>query len=112
MAGRLDAVDLPSDVLLIAVYDQGPWDIVDLLSALQDVDTDAFPAFDGLYVSDDAASMVDDLLMFGRLGFTSKPDGDGQHVAITERGSVMASILLDELSEDQWRALQHAGVCR
>jgi hypothetical protein len=108
MAGRLDAVDLQSDVLLVALYDMGPYHVEDLLADLRDVDTDAFP-FDSLY--DDSDAFVDDGVMFDQLGFVTPADS-GQHVELSERGQVMASILLDELSEAQWRALQDAGVCR
>lgn len=99
VTGRLDAVDLKSDMLLIALHDaDGGVDLPDLHAHLSDVDMEPF-VFDGY---DDVPAVVEDLRMFASIGFATADD-DGVH--LTERGTHMADLLMRELDDAQADAL-------
>lgn len=110
MTGRLDQVDLATDVYLLAIHrTDGSIALTDLHEHLKNVDPTPF-AFDAL-IADQArvADFVEGLRMFEGIGLLEKT---GHEVSLTEIGERMAEHLEDALDADEDNALQAAGVMR
>lgn len=101
MTGRLDRVDLQSDLVLVFLEQAaGDPTVVGLYARLLYVDTDSF-VFDDVYADPDA--YIEDLRMFESLGFLEM---QGHNVQLTGHGSRTAAILKSELTDDQDAALR------
>lgn len=98
MTGRLDAVDLKSDLLLITLYNN-PKAPGSLFEALIDLDTETF-VFDGY---SDIETVRADVQMLALIRHVTSCDGK---LVLTDIGERMATILLDELEPDQTTVLQ------
>lgn len=98
MTGRLDQVDLPTDLTLLVIHDaldREPPGIepAELEERLRSIETDPFP-FDTVLGDHD---LGDHLGMFARIGFievTEEP-----RIILTQPGVIMAEHLLDVIDD-------------
>lgn len=103
MTGRLDAVDLSEDVLLLVLHRADrPLSLDVLRDRAEAVDTTPF-VFDAVVEHNEA--FIQALRMFEGLGFIEK---NGIKADLTERGRFMAAHLENALTSEQAAALEES----
>lgn len=106
MTGRLDQVDLDTDLILIVLYREGePLAVNDLYSQIDAVDADPF-VFDEAF-PDGFDEYIRGCRMLRKVG---QLEPVHEKVRLTDAGELMAEHLEAALDDDEGEALHHAGV--
>lgn len=108
MTGRLDQVDLDTDLILIVLgRSDEPMFISELLGRIDPVDVDPF-VFDEAFPGG-SDEFIRGLRMFEKIGLIEK---DEHRIQLTEKGELMTEHLEAALDPDEGEALEYAGVVR
>jgi len=109
VTGRLDQVDLDTDLILIVLDREGePLGLSELHGKIDAVDVDPF-VFDEAFPGG-TDEFVRGCRMLKKVGQIEK--SEDHLVSLTDAGGLMAEHLEDALTADQSHALEHAGVVR
>lgn len=108
MTGRLDQVDLDTDLILIVLDREGPLGLSELHSLIEAVDVDPF-VFDEAFPGG-TDEFVRGCRMLKKVGQLTK--SDDHLVSLTKPGRLMAEHLEDALDPEEAHALEAAGVVR
>lgn len=104
MTGRLNAVDLDSDLLFV-LLDRRAMPVDELVEHLNEIDTAPF-VFDD--VDTDPERLGDLLAFFGNLGYLDWSGDRDDEIVLTETGEYMAEPLVEELTSEQRAAVDAA----